>query len=101
MATPIFLYPSLTDSVRESIFQAKKFAFSYTGADGFDRDLDYETSEISSSVNCLRTDGVWSADKNNLFVKRTIALKNYRTLLFFICRDLGRKISKKKSFGFN
>jgi hypothetical protein len=80
MATSIFLYPSLTDTMRESIFQAKKFAFSYTGSDGFDRDLDYETSEVSSSVNCLRTDGVWSADKNNLFVKRTIALKNYRIL---------------------
>ena len=85
MTTPIFLYPSLTDTMRGSIFQAKKFAFSYTGSDGFDRDLDYETSEVSSSVNCLRTNGVWSADKNNLFVKRTIALKNYK-LSCVICR---------------
>lgn len=80
MATPVFLYPSLTDDIRESIFKAKKYTFSYAGLDGLDRDLDYENSEISSSVKCLRTDGVWNADKNNLFVRRTIALKNYRTL---------------------
>lgn len=80
MAMPIFLYPSLTDNVKEDIFQAKKYAFSYTGQDGLDRDLDYEASEVSTSVNCLRTDGVWSADKYNLFVRRTIALKNYRQL---------------------
>ena len=80
MAAPIFLYPSLTDDVKDSIFQAKKYSFSYKDFDGLEHDLDYESSEINASVNCLRTDGVWSADKNNLFVKRTIALKNYRNL---------------------
>lgn len=80
MVAPIFLYPSLTDNMREMIFQAKKYVFSYTGPDGFVRELDYETSDVTVSVNCLRTDGVWSADKNNLFVKRTIALKNYKVL---------------------
>lgn len=80
MATPIFLYPSLNENMIEHVFQAKKYTFSYTGIDGFDRDLAYETFEVNASVNCLRTDGVWSADKNNLFVKRTVALKNYRIL---------------------
>lgn len=80
MAMPIFLYPSLTDSIKEEIFQAKKYTFSYTNQEGLEQDLDYDTSDLSSSVNCLRTDGVWSADKCNLFVRRTIALKNYRQL---------------------
>ena len=66
MATQFFLYPSLTDDIKEDIFQAKKYSFSYTGIDGIDRDLEYETTEVNSSVNCLRTDGVWSADKYNL-----------------------------------
>lgn len=90
MATPIFLYPSLTDDVRDSIFQAKKYVFSYTGADGFDRDLEYETSEISGSVNCLRRDGVWDPDKNNILVRREIALRKYRKLFGpngLACRD--------------
>ena len=80
MATPIFLYPSLTDDMKDGVFQAKKYLFSYTGLDGIERDLDYELSDSSTSANCLRTDGVWSADKNNLLVKRTIALKNFRHL---------------------
>ena len=80
MATQFFLYPSLTDDIKEDIFQAKKYSFSYTGIDGIDRDLDYETTEVNSSVNCLRTDGVWSADKYNLCIKRTVAVKNYRRL---------------------
>lgn len=80
MAIPIFLYPSLTDSIKDEIFQAKKYIFSYTNQDGVERDLDYEVSDASSVVNCLRTDGVWSADSYNLFVRRTIALKNFRRL---------------------
>lgn len=80
MATPVFLYPSLRDNIKENIFQAKKYSFSYTGSDGTPKGLDYEPAEINMSINCLKTDGVWNADKNNLFVKRNIALKNYRTL---------------------
>lgn len=80
MATPIFLYPSLTDSIKEDIFQAKKYAFSYTDQNGMDHDLDHEASEVNASVSCLKTDGVWSPDKYNLFVRRTLALKNYRKL---------------------
>lgn len=80
MATPIFLYPSLTNEMRNSIFQSKKYGFSYTDAEGMERDLEYESSEISSAVNCLRTDGIWSPEKHNLRVKRTIALRKYRNL---------------------
>ena len=80
MATPIFLYPSLTDELKENIFQAKRYEFFYTHADGLDRELDYEASEINSTVNCLKTDGIWSADKHNLSVKRSIALKGFRNL---------------------
>ena len=80
MATQFFLYPSLTDDIKEGIFQAKKYRFSYKGIDGLDRDLDYETTEVNSAINCLRTDGVWSADKNNLYIKRSVAVKNYRRL---------------------
>ena len=81
MATPIYLYPSLTDAVKQEIvFQAKEYIFSYTSLDGTEQELSYEEAESGSPINCLRTDGVWNADKHNLFVKRTIALKNYRTL---------------------
>lgn len=80
MAAPIFLYPSLTDEIRDSIFQAKKYNFSYTDHDSQERDLEYEASEISSSVNCLKTDGIWSAEKYGLHVRRSIALRKYRNL---------------------
>ena len=80
MATPIFLYPSLTNEMRNNIFQSKKYGFSYADTDGMERDLEYESSEISSAVNCLRTDGIWSPEKHNLRVKRTIALRKYRSL---------------------
>lgn len=80
MATPIFLYPSLTSEMGDSIFQSKKYTFSYTDNEGQDKDLGYEASEISSAVNCLKTDGIWSAEKHNLCVKRTVALRKYRNL---------------------
>lgn len=81
MATPIFLYPTLSKELKESgIFQGKKYTFSYTNNDGFEKNLEYETAAEGSLVNCLKTDGVWSADKNNLCLKRTIALKNFRRL---------------------
>ncbi len=80
MAAPIFLYPSLTDEIRDSIFQAKKYSFSYTDHDSQEQDLEYEVSEINSSVNCLKTDGIWSAEKFNLHVRRSIALRKYRNL---------------------
>ena len=80
MATAFFLYPSLTDEIKEGLFQAKEFKFSYTGHDGLDKDLVCETAEINSSINCLKTDGVWNADSNNLCIRRIIALKNYRKL---------------------
>lgn len=80
MAAPIFLYPSLTEEMKDGIFQAKPYSFSYTSLDGLDRELDCEVSELNSQVSCLKTDGVWNADKYNLYVKRTIALKNYKKL---------------------
>lgn len=80
MATPLFLYPSLTDELKEAIFQAKKYTFSYTDPDGMDRELTYEASETTTSLNYLRTDGVWNSDKNNLHVRRMVALKSYRQL---------------------
>lgn len=80
MATPIFLYPSLTDDMKEGIFQAKKYSFSYTDNEGFEKELEYEEMEVNSSINCLRTNGVWSADKYNLYIRREIALKHYRKL---------------------
>lgn len=80
MATPIFLYPSLTEEKKDGIFQSKPYSFSYTSLDGLDRDLDCEISELNSQISCLKTDGVWNADKYNLYVKRTIALKNYKKL---------------------
>ena len=52
----------------------------YTDNDGYEKNLEYETAAEGSLINCLKTDGVWSADKNNLCLKRTIALKNFRRL---------------------
>lgn len=80
MASPVFLYPSLTDDIRDRIFQARKYIIYYTDNDGYEKELDYETAETGSAVNCLKTDGIWSADKYNFHIKRTIALKNYRKL---------------------
>lgn len=80
MATSVFLYPSLTDEIKERIFQAKKYTFSYTDTEGSEKELGYEPAGINASINCLRTDGVWNADKNDLIIRRTIALKNYRNI---------------------
>jgi len=80
MSTTIYLYPSVTDDIRENLFQAKPYRFTYTGRDGTDNDLTYEEAEVTSSVNCLKTDGVWNADNFNLCVRRTVALKGYKKL---------------------
>lgn len=80
MATPFFLYPSLTDDIKEGLFQARKYSFSYTDCDGSEKKLRCETLEGGSVTNCIRTDGVWNADRDNLLVRRAIALKNYRKL---------------------
>lgn len=80
MAKPIFLYPSLNDETKDSIFRAKRYEFCYTDKEGTEKELEYEVSELNASVSCLRTDGVWNADKHNLCVKRKVALKNYRNL---------------------
>lgn len=81
MSSPIFLYPSLTDElIADGIFQAKEYRFSYTDKDGFDKPLEYEVAEYGSAINCLKTDGVWSADKYNICIKRSIVLRKYRKL---------------------
>lgn len=80
MASPIFLYPSLTEDLRSSVFQSKPYVLSYEDAYGNEKDLEYEPSEISSLINCIKTDGVWDADKNNLYIRRTIALRKYQKL---------------------
>lgn len=81
MSSPLFLYPSLTDDIKDSgIFQAKEYVFSYIGQDDIEKQLNYEVAEYASSVNCLKTDGVWSAEKYNLCVTRTIAVKKFRDL---------------------
>lgn len=81
MATPIFLYPSLTDEMKERVlFQARPYAISYIDNDGFEKELNYEAAEAGASMHCLKTDGVWNADKYKLCVKRSVALKHYRTL---------------------
>lgn len=90
MAATILLYPSLTDDIKSNIFQAKEYEFFYTDKDDGERELMYETSDINSSVNVLKTDGVWNADKYNLIVRRKIALKNYRSLFGpdgLVCQD--------------
>lgn len=96
MSKPVFLYPSLTDNIRDEIFQAKKYEFSYIGNDDFEKDLEYVVSELNSSVNCLRTDGIWSADKNNLIIRRKVALKKYIKLFGpngLVCRNAKLGIS--------
>ena len=80
MSKPIFLYPSLNDELKDGIFQAKKYEISYTYVGGEEKKLDYDPAEAGLSINLLKTDGVWSADKFNLRLKRTIALKNFKKL---------------------
>lgn len=80
MAAPIFLYPTLTDEMKENIFQAKKYAVFYNNNEHNEKELEYEAAEVSSSINCLKTDGIWSADKYNLRIKRTIAIRKFRCL---------------------
>ena len=90
MPAPIFLYPSLTDEMKQSVFQAKCYSFSYVSSDGSEKELDTELSGFGSLVSCLKTDGEWNAEEHNLIVKRTVAVKNYG-LLFgpngLACRD--------------
>ncbi len=78
MSSPIFLYPSLTEEMKEGVFQAKNYNLSYTDKEGCEKELDYEIAEISSSINCVKTDGVWSADKYNLCVRRSVAVRKFR-----------------------
>ena len=89
MSKPIFLYPSLNDELKDGVFQAKKYFLYYTN-DGCEKDLEYEISDTGSSINCLKTDGVWSADNFDLCVKRAIALKGFKKLFGpdgIACRD--------------
>ena len=79
MAAPIFLYPSLTDEMKDGIFQAKPYSFSYTSTDGTDKELACEISELNTQVSCLKTDGVWTADKYNLYV-----LDRFQTVIVMI-----------------
>lgn len=81
MSSPIFLYPSLSEEIINSgVFHADKYRIYYTDKDGFEKNLDYEAAEYGAAVNCLKTDGVWSADKYNLSVKRTVVLRKFRNL---------------------
>lgn len=81
MAAPIFLYPTLNDEIKnEGIFLAKEYVCTYTDNSGVEKILEYEAAEISSAIECLKTDGVWSADKYNLCIRRDIALRKYRNL---------------------
>lgn len=81
MASPIFLYPSLSeDAINSGIFHAEEYRISYTDKDGSEKNLEYESAEYGSAVNCLKTDGVWSADKYNLRFKRTVVLRKFRDL---------------------
>ena len=73
MATPIFLYPSLTDEIKEKVtFQARAYSVFYTNNEGVEKELNYESLETGASVYCLKTDGVWNADKYNLQCKTWI-----------------------------
>ncbi len=78
MSKPIFLYPTLSDSMQEKVFCARDYCFSYL-KDGEEKDLGFEEG-IKESVGYLKTDGVWSADKYNLIVRRHVAVKSYRQM---------------------
>lgn len=76
----IFLYPSLNDRLAEKLFKARKYVFSYMNSDGTNKELSYEPSELNSEIHCLKTDGIWSAEKCNLNIKRTVAINGYQQL---------------------
>lgn len=81
MASPIFLYPSLTEEMKnEGIFYFRKYEVLYTDNEGCEKELTYETAEIDSSVNILKTDGVWNADKYNLCLKRKMLVSKITKL---------------------
>ena len=81
MATSIYLYPSLTDNMlREISFQGRKYTLSYLDREGDEKELDYEPAELESGINCIKTDGIWNPDKNNLFIRRSVVLKGFRNL---------------------
>lgn len=80
MANTIFLYPSLTDNLKEGIFQAKKYTIYYVAKDGCEKELGYDVSDAGSTLNCLKTDGVWNVDENNLCIRRSVAMKKFRKL---------------------
>ena len=80
MANTIFLYPSLSDSLKDGIFQAKKYVIYYTDNEGCEKELGYDIADSGSTLHCLKTDGVWSVDENNLCIKRSVALKKFRKL---------------------
>lgn len=79
MANPIYLYPSLTETMKEGIFQAKNYIISYDN-EGFEKELDYELAEVGALYHCLKSDGKWNVDTHNLYFKRSIALKNFKKL---------------------
>ena len=80
MANTIFLYPSLSDSLKDGIFQAKKYAIYYTDNEGCEKELGYDIADSGSTLHCLKTDGVWSVDENNLCIRRAVALKKFKKL---------------------
>lgn len=81
MASPIFLYPSLTDELKnEGIFHCKKYEVTYYDNEGCKKELEYVTAEIDSAVNLLKTDGVWNPDKYNLCIEREISARKFGKL---------------------
>ena len=68
MASPIFLYPSLSeDAINSGIFHAEEYRISYTDKDGSEKNLEYEgreeivlvdgASKINPEMLSGRTDG--------------------------------------------
>lgn len=82
MADNILLFPSLNKDLLSKIrFQKQKFSFFYTDKEGEEYELNDESSEMASSLYCIKDEnGKWTQDDYNLCFRRKYCLRTFQCL---------------------
>lgn len=91
MASPIFLYPVLSDETKNGLkVQSRGWTVYYHNSDGDISELSYKSAEINDSLNCIETDGKWDPDSYDLCLSKTVLLSHFRGLFGpdgIVCRN--------------
>ena len=92
MSDKVFLYPSLTEELLQALCYPKMpFSFFFTDRDGFEKELQHEPIDDSSSIYCIKdVTGEWDQDKCDFGVRRDYCLSSFKCLFGpfgIICRN--------------